>query len=109
MNRKDSLAATLADVETKIAKSPPKYHSTLNIIDTLLVPNMAWQISHHFTELEGRDQLLLNPGLRGLYLDTAMQTIRFRLDRAAPNCHRSRKRTISPPQPTLISIAHSSS
>ncbi len=82
VNRKDSFAATLADVETKIAKSPPKYHSTLNIIDTLLVPNMAWQISHHFTELEGRDQLLLNPGLRGLYLDTAMQTIRFRLDRS---------------------------
>jgi hypothetical protein len=42
---------------------------------------MDWDLEHHFRELEGPDKLLLNPTLRGLYLDTALQRVRFRLDR----------------------------
>src|SRR5207249_3986673 len=48
---------------------------------TLLVPNMDWNLEHHFRELEGPDKLLLNPSLPGLYLHTALQTVRFQLDR----------------------------
>jgi hypothetical protein len=82
VNRKSTLADTLADVEQKIAAQPEADVSSLHPRDTLLVPNIAWNISHHFKELEGKDKQFLNPGLRGLYLDTALQTIQFRLDRS---------------------------
>ncbi len=42
---------------------------------------MAWKVSHRFQELEGKDKRFLNPALQGLYVDTAIQTIQFRLDR----------------------------
>jgi hypothetical protein len=32
--------------------------------------------------LEGKDKQFQNPAMRGLYLDTALQTIEFRLDRS---------------------------
>jgi hypothetical protein len=50
--------------------------------DTLLIPSIHWHISHRFRELEGPDKRFLNPALAGLYLDTALQTIHFRLDRS---------------------------
>jgi hypothetical protein len=82
VNRKPTLADTLGDVEQKIAEQPARdrFLSELHPRDTLLVPNIAWRISHRFRELEGTDKQFLNTALRGLYLDTALQTIRFRLD-----------------------------
>src|SRR5262249_3180148 len=84
VNRKPTLADTLAEVEQKIGAqpAPDRFLSELHPRDTLLVPNIAWKVSHRFTELEGRDKQFLNPALRGLYLDTALQAIRFRLDRS---------------------------
>lgn len=86
MNRKPSLADILAEIEQKIAEQSAsdlaRFMSELHPRDTLLVPNIAWRVSHHFKELEGKDKQFLNPALRGLYLDTALQTIRFRLDRS---------------------------
>ncbi|MGC8638361.1 MAG: hypothetical protein ACP5XB_00610 [Isosphaeraceae bacterium] len=83
VDRKPTLAETLADVEQKIAAQPAdRFVSRLWPRDTLLVPNLAWKISHRFTELEGTDKRFLNAALQGLYLDTALQTIRFRLDRS---------------------------
>jgi hypothetical protein len=41
---------------------------------------MAWDIAHHFAELEGYDKLLKNKGFVGLYVAAAIQGIRFRLD-----------------------------
>ena len=84
VNRKPTLADTLADVEQRIAAQPAsdRFASELHPRDTLLVPNIAWRVSHRFTELEGTDKQFLNPELRGLYLDSALQTIRFRLDRS---------------------------
>jgi hypothetical protein len=81
--RKPTLAATLADVEEKIASqpAPDRSISELHPRDTLLVPNIAWRVSHRFKELEGKDKQFLNPALQGLYLDTAVQMIQFRLDR----------------------------
>jgi hypothetical protein len=80
MNRKATLADTLADVELKVATRPSTY--PLFPLDTVLVPNMAWKVSHRFKELEGEDKRFSNPALRDLHLDTAIQTIQFRLDRS---------------------------
>jgi hypothetical protein len=83
LERKSTLAETLADIETKIATVPARELGTMiRPNDTFLVPNLAWQINHRFAELEDRDKRIMNPGLEGLYLDTAMQSIRFRLDRS---------------------------
>jgi hypothetical protein len=84
VDRKPTLAATLADVEQKIAAQPAsdRFLAELHPRDTLLVPNIAWRLSHHFKELEGEDKQFLNPALQGQYLDTALQTIQFRLDRS---------------------------
>jgi hypothetical protein len=80
--RKATLAATLAAVERKIKEHPTTdFTSRLHVRDTLLVPGMHWRLRHHFKELEGPDKRLLNPPLRGLYLDTAFQMIDFRMDR----------------------------
>jgi hypothetical protein len=78
---KPTLAETLADVRQKIEARTTRFGPKLGPRDTLLVPNMAWKVSHRFKELEGGDKVFLNPALGGLYLDTAMQTIQFRLDR----------------------------
>lgn len=50
-------------------------------LDDLLVPSMAWDITHHFTGLEGPDKRLENKGFEDIFLLYAMQGIRFRLDR----------------------------
>jgi hypothetical protein len=81
--RKPTLADTLASVQDKITKSPTEGHrARCNPRDTLLIPAMHWQVSHHFKELEGRDKRFDNAPLKGLFLDTALQSIQFRLDRS---------------------------
>jgi len=84
VDRKPTLTDTLADLEQKVTAQPaPETRmSRLYPRDTLLVPNIAWRVSHRFKELEGKDKQFLNPLLRGLYLDTALQSIQFRLDRS---------------------------
>jgi hypothetical protein len=98
VDRKPTLADTLADVEQKIAArpAPDDLVSQLHPRDTLLVPNMAWKISHRFKELEGKDKQFLNPTLRGLYLDTAIQTIQFRLDRSGADLASESKMFVKP-------------
>lgn len=49
--------------------------------DIVLVPEMNWKISHHFSELEGRDRVFQNQALQGMFMDQAIQNIHFRLDR----------------------------
>jgi hypothetical protein len=83
IGRKPTLAEALADVQEKIATSPAKDHvARCNPRDTLLIPAMHWRVNHHFKELEGRDKQFQNPPLQGLFLDTALQSIQFRLDRS---------------------------
>src|SRR5262249_55416897 len=54
VDRKPTLAETLADVKQKIAAQPTdSLTSQLHPRDTLIVPNMAWKVSHRFGELEG--------------------------------------------------------
>ena len=91
---KGSLLATLRYVEEKIEEYPKKTVSEtgnpdavrfcreFGIRDVLLVPNMNWEIRHHFTELEGSDKKFANPGFTGYYIERAEQMIRFKLDRS---------------------------
>jgi len=81
--KKETLSATLTYLEKKVAEGKPKEHERrLGTNSTLLVPNLNWNISHHFAELEGAGKQLLNAKFKGLWIDTALQTIDFRLDRS---------------------------
>ena len=64
--------------------------------DVLLIPNLNWEVRHHFTELEGRDKLLLNAGFRDYYIAKAMQTIRFKLDRSGAELASEAKHLVCP-------------
>ena len=80
--RGDTLGATLSQLEQKIngfAEAP--HGDEFGPNDVLLVPMQNWRIEHHFSELEGRDKHLKNPGFEGYYVAQALQTIDFRLDR----------------------------
>ncbi len=81
-----TLLETLKDVEHKTqeyaAKNEGEYSRKFGIRDVLLVPNLNWELRHHFAELEGSDKQLLNKGFEGYHIAKAMQTIRFKLDRS---------------------------
>jgi len=80
--RKETIQATLNDLEQKIAEGPPSVDDRRFVSNSeLLVPNLNWIISHHFAELEGPDKQLLNAQFRELWIKTALQTVDFRLDR----------------------------
>jgi hypothetical protein len=80
---KDTPSATLDYIAQLVANKPDRYSSgTFGPRDVLLIPDMAWEITHHFGELEGKDKRLLNKRGKGAYIDAALQTIRFRLDRS---------------------------
>jgi hypothetical protein len=57
---------------------------------------MNWRVEHRFRELEGKDKRLLNPNLRGLYLDRAAQTVAFRLDRSGAELESEAKVIVKP-------------
>jgi hypothetical protein len=81
--RHPTLAEALADVQEKITKSPTDdFGSKCHPRDTLLIPAMHWKVNHRFKELEGQAKRFQNALLKGLYLDTALQSIQFRLDRS---------------------------
>lgn len=84
--QKATLAEMLDDVEKKtqeFARRPyAEYYRRFGIRDVLLVPNLNWEVRHHFAELEGSDKRFLNAGFKEYYIAKAMQTIRFRLDRS---------------------------
>jgi hypothetical protein len=82
VKRKNSLGDMLEGIRQKVAHRPEDWNGSLGPNDTVLVPNMHFQIQHHFRELEGRDKVFLNPALSGLYLADAIQLIHFRLDRS---------------------------
>lgn len=82
VERKETLAATLADLERKAAAYPEDDWSRgLGPTETLLVPNMRFRIEHRFRELEGMNRQIMNPGFEGYWIALAAQTIDFRLDR----------------------------
>lgn len=97
VDRKAHLADTLADVENKLANvNSGSIRTALGPRDTLLIPNMAWKFNHRFKELEGKDKQFQNPTLPGLHLDTALQTIQFRLDRSGAELSSEAKILVKP-------------
>jgi hypothetical protein len=75
-----TLGETIRSVERKMASSTmPRNRDGLGSRDVLLVPDIFWRISHHFSELEGRR--IQNAALKGQRLDVAQQDLVFRLDR----------------------------
>jgi uncharacterized membrane protein len=88
---KATLAEMLDDVKEKTREFARKAGQApfvdecpveFGIRDVLLVPNLNWEVRHHFAELEGTDKRLLNEGFRSYYIARAIQSIRFRLDRS---------------------------
>ena len=97
IQRKPSLAEAVADVNKKIGETPARdFHSQFHPRDSLLIPSLHWRVRHRFKELEGKDKQFLNPKLKGLFLDTALQTIEFRLDRSGAELSSESKVVVKP-------------
>ncbi|MBN2293894.1 MAG: hypothetical protein JXM70_15810 [Pirellulales bacterium] len=77
---KPTLAETLASAENKIKEAKKEKIYGLGSSDVLLVPDMVWQITHRFIELEGIE--FTNVKLKGQQIDHAQQDIQFCLDRS---------------------------
>jgi hypothetical protein len=78
------LSETLKDVEekTQAYTKDRRNERWFGVSDVLLVPNLNWEVRHHFSELEGRGKRFQNAGLEGYYIQYAIQTICFKLDRS---------------------------
>ena len=80
--RMPTLSEILSDLDKKSADYLSKEHRfRFKHGDVLLVPNMHWRIEHHFKEIEGNDKLLLNPSMKGTWIDQAIQIMELKLDR----------------------------
>ncbi len=81
---KETLAAMIADLEEKIAKFSNNRDTWIGHNfesgDKLMVPEMFWEISHHFVDLEGR--LLGNDAFKDSSIKEASEKIQFKLDRS---------------------------
>ena len=76
------LTCGLVEIPRNSLATRGKWERRFGICGVLLVPNLNWEVRHRFTELEGRDNRFLNLGFTDYYIDRAVQTIRFRLDRS---------------------------
>jgi hypothetical protein len=74
---KDTLAATLEDLDRRIQAGPS---GSLNDSSVLLVPTMCWRIDRHFTELEKK--MFLMPGFKAYRMEDVEQMIDFKMDRS---------------------------
>jgi hypothetical protein len=80
---KDTLAAAWDEIVRRMNDEPAKdLETNLSMGESLLVPNLDFDISHHFAELEGNDKRLRNPGLEKYFIEEALQLIRFKLDKS---------------------------
>jgi hypothetical protein len=75
-----SLAETLASVETKIEQYGEEKEPENVGGSRLIVPDMAWKLSHRYTELI--DKFFQNKGMEELFIGEALQDIDFRMDRS---------------------------
>ena len=77
---RSTLAATLAELDARVAEGPSDGMNTFGTNEVLLVPNMRFEIAHRFRELEQKH--LSAAGLENARIDVAAQAITFRLDRS---------------------------
>jgi hypothetical protein len=87
VERRDSLADILADLQNKIerfqteralGRSP--LEDTFDYNDRLLIPHMHWRVEHHYAELEGLDKIIDCRRFGDPYVYMALQAIDFVLD-----------------------------
>jgi len=81
----------------------PALQKGLGPNDVLLVPDIAWQITHRFTELEGIE--FMNANVKGQRIDVAQQDIRLRLDRGGAELQ-SEAKIYMRPMPTYYLFNH---
>lgn len=94
-----TLAGLLTAVEKKVvAAGRQEVRKGLGPNDVLLVPEVSWQVTQRFAELEGRE--FLDPPLRGQRMDVAQQDILFRLDRGGAEL-KSETKLYALPVPTF--------
>ena len=72
-----NLLQTYKRIMTKASNAAP---TELDDGETLQVPKLDFDLTHHFRELEKQD--ILNEGWKDWYIETAEQQIRFKLDEA---------------------------
>ena len=76
-----TLAETLDQVRRMIDSfGGEAYRHEFGSCDRLIVPNTRWEIEHELAELKGAR--FQKPDLQRLYVEAALQDIRFRLDRS---------------------------
>jgi hypothetical protein len=93
-----SLSETLADLERRLqAAKLSKDRDEFARMDVLLVPNLRFELTHHFLELEGKS--LDNAAFSGWGITTAYQDLRFRLDRCGAGMQAEAKIEIRPAVP----------
>ena len=79
----ETLAAMVDEVLKRIAETAKReYQPSLGPNDTLLIPEFQFRLAHRFKELEGRDKVIDFMGIGEYWIDTALQTIEFRLDKS---------------------------
>jgi hypothetical protein len=102
IDRKGTLAETLADLEKMIASSATRDSEYGMLIpgDQLWIPVLSLDVEHRFRELEGRERQFGNKRMRGLFLDTAAQTLRFRLDANGAELASSGRARVAKGRPT---------
>jgi len=88
-----TLKATLSSFDAKI-RSFKGGASPMGVNDVLLVPDVFYNISHHFAELERRN--FSNAALKGQRMDIAQQDILFRLDRNGAELKSEAKQYMAP-------------
>jgi hypothetical protein len=75
-----SLAETYDYVVERMAEYPEgDEYRKFRYEDELAVPEMAWRLTHNFSELEKK--LFLNEGFTDQFVDRALQTIEFKLNK----------------------------
>ncbi|MFC1762651.1 hypothetical protein ACFL6U_11295 [Planctomycetota bacterium] len=82
--RAEQLHTALDDLARRIEEhAPDKYGAKLRGIDTLGIPNVVFDVNHEYTEIQGVDKTVNNPGeFHGLYIHKAFQSIRLRFDKS---------------------------
>ena len=73
-----------------------EYESEFSLNSVFLVPNIRFDLTHRFKDLEGADKPILNPKCAGLSIGLAEQRIEFRLDRSGAEVSSQAKVLVKP-------------
>ena len=96
---KASLAETMMELEKKIAEDQmERYGGGFDGSAVLIVPDIFFDITHHFAELEGRR--FVNAAMKGQVINRAQQDVMFKLDRSGAELRSEAKvaeESVSPP------------